>query len=108
MSTTKRRKVGADLLLTSLAIVILEKYAGNRPELRNIIKSSVQDVIKQWGDDYTQLLACKQTIEEFTHKLLACTNTEQVYLALNAIKAIGTGNMYIAAEGQELIPADEQ
>ena len=55
--------------------------------------------------EYDRLLTIKNVMQTLAEKLLHCESDEMLNVATMAIHAINTGQLYIAAEDQEIIEA---
>ncbi|GAB3177523.1 hypothetical protein [Telluribacter humicola] len=108
VSATKMKAYGANLMLADLAVILLAGIdPAMAPQLKPITNKLRQDTIQRWGDDYPRLVSCKNVLDTFARKLLECKDLQQVYLALNAVEAINTGNLFLAADDQEVIMVDK-
>lgn len=54
-------------------------------------------------EDYSHYVLCKNIIKTLGEKLISCEDPLMVVKTIAYVEALNTGNVYEAAEGQELV-----
>jgi hypothetical protein len=97
------KKLGAALLRYDLALLLLND-ADPKGVFKKAAHDATQAIIRKYDpEEYKHILICKNVINKLAEKLVACASQEELFRTLAYMEALNTGNVYIAADGQEII-----
>ncbi len=99
----KERKLAINYLLADMALMLM-KISEPKGPLKAHIDKTQSEIVKTYGKEaFQRLLVCKNVLATVAAKLAACENEQEIIKTLRYVEAINTADIYIAAEGQELI-----
>lgn len=99
----KERKQRVNYLLADMALMLMKITEPKGPLKAHIDKTQSEIVTNYGKEAFQRLLICKNVLAVVAEKLAACESEEEVIKTLRFVEAINTADIYIAAEGQELI-----
>jgi hypothetical protein len=97
---TSEKKLAKEILLAEVATLLL-RDVDLKLEVKARIRKIDQKMIKNLPkEEYQALLACKNTVVTLAEKLISCEDPVEVSKAFAFVRALNTGEIYEAAEGQ--------
>lgn len=97
------RKLRTSYLIADMALMMM-KITEPKGALKVHVDKVQSEIVTKYGKDaFKRLLVCKNVLAAVAAKLAACESEEEVIKTLRYVDAINTADIYIAAEGQEII-----
>ena len=101
--TTAQTKAAKDNMLIYIATILLRDAPLTREIEKHIKKQNTKLVNHLSKEEYSHYVSCKNIIKTLGEKLISCDDPMMVVKTLAYVEALNTGNVYEAAEGQELV-----
>jgi len=91
-------------ILSETAILMLKDDRKLNSVIQNALRARFTQMTKTQTKEVVQdFYTVKQAMSKLVEKLIACENPDAIAQVMLVIEGINTGNVYIAAEGQEII-----
>lgn len=103
MTPSTKKKLARNIL-SHVAVTMLMDDESMKSHVQAALKKRFTQLVTENDQGAVkQILIIKNIITTLTEKLMNCENPDMIAQVANVIDAINTGNVHIAAEGQELI-----